>query len=230
MPSKPLSTQSRPVVFALLALCTLALPMLGCQQNRSVPMMRAHGNQAFDEGRYSDAIAFQRRVNEMAPGRAEYRYELGRSLRAAGQPGEAAEQLAIAHGLNPESEKIVREYAEALIEIQRIDVLEEVLLERARKSASYKDAMILGEYLDKAGDPDGAEQAFLAAADVAGQSDPAPQRALARFYDKTNQPREALRRWKMVLWFNSQDEEASQALRDAGEIPGPTASLIPQGR
>ncbi len=201
----------------------------GCA-TRPVPMMRAHGNQAFDEGRYSDSVAFLSHVVEMAPGRAEYRYEYGRALRADGQIGAATEQLAIAHGLDPASEKIVSAYAEMLIELNRIDTLESVLMSRAHTSAAYQDYLLLGEFLGKAGDPDGEEQALLSSADLAGQLDESPQRALARFYERSNRPEQALERWKMVLWFLPIDPEATYALREAGQVPGPTASLIPQGR
>ncbi len=216
----------KPLVLLTLA-PVLALP--GCA-TRDVPMTRASGNTAYVEGRYDEAVAYHQRVVEAAPGRAQYQYELGRALRAQGDLGRASEHLAIAHGLDPRSEEIVRAYAETLVELQRVDVLEDVLLRRAQRSAQFDDYLLLGEFLGKAGDPDGQEQALLSAADLAGQRDDEPQRALARFYESTNRPGEAIERWKMVLWFDVLDAEAGSGLRRLGDVPGPTAVLVPQGR
>ncbi len=230
MPIQPTTSRAR-LALPLIAIAMGVLGSLagGCA-SRPVPMMRAHGNTAYAQGRYPDAVAFQQRVIELAPGRAQYQYELGRSLAANGDLGSAAEHLAIAHGLDPASPVYVRAYAEVLTELERVDVLEEVLLARAQSTGNFEDYLLMGEFLGKAGDPDGQEQALLSAADLAGRSDDRPQRALARFYERTNRPRQALNRWKMVLWFDLDDSEATYAIRQAGDVPGPTARLVPMGR
>lgn len=201
----------------------------GCA-TRSVPGLRADGNNAHFRGDYNRAVELHREVVQLAPGRAQYRYELGRSLLAAGMAGEAREQLAIAHDLEPANATYVTAYADALIATQDMDTLQRVLGGRARNSASVDDYLLLGEYLGRGGDPDGQEQALLSAADIAGRTTDSAQRALGRFYDQTNSPQAALRRWRMVLWFNLNDPEAGEALRKAGDVPGPTAVLVPLGR
>lgn len=197
---------------------------------RSVPMLRANGNEAHDRGDYSRAIDFHREVNRLSPGRAQYRFELGRSLLANGQAGEASEQLAIAHDLAPENIEYLTAYAEALVATGDLETLTSVLGGRARRSAAVEDYLLLGEFLGRAGDPDGQEQALLSAADVAGRTTDKPQRALAKFYESTERTDSAIRRWRMVLWFDVLDPEASAALNAHGVVPGPTAALMPLGR
>ncbi len=210
----------------LIALAALAL-LTGCSDRRGLTVVRDSGDKAYRFHRYEMARAEFEEVVARDPADWEYRAKLGETLLLLGEPVAAREHLAVAYELRPKDQKILDDYARAMLASEAYDELHTVLLERAHETQRVSDYLRLGLYDLRAGDADSAERALITAARLDGGRTPEPQLALATFYETVGDDTQSLRRLRMALYTDLENREAIERLRALGHIPGPTFALPP---
>ena len=217
------------IITRRLAAVLLATPILlaSCQQ-RALHMVEASGERAMDRGDYVTAANEYSEVIERRPGNWQARVQLAKALMAMDLPAEARENLEVAYTVEPENEEVLNLLAEAMLESGDVGAMTTELRQRARTRNTVGDWMRLGIFLQKAGDLDGAEQALLTAARIDNGRSVEPQMALASLYREAGAEDAALRRLRMALYIDPENERVQQAIRSYGEIPGPTYVLVPE--
>jgi len=228
-----LSTHSLGVSLSAAA-CLMVVSLAGCSQiHKTFPtaeMTRANALTLASQGRYADAQPLFEQVVEQRNANAQAHYELGKNLLALDRPGEAREQMILAYNLEPANETYLKGLADALVASGDEEQLLAILNHRIEDEASAESYLLLGQYAQKIGHADEAERAYLAAADIAGDTSDKPQRALASFYRAIGDTPNEIKRLRMVLWFDPTDETVLRRLRELGQIPGPSFVLEPAGR
>lgn len=205
------------------------LALTACQQ-RALHMVEASGERAMDRGDYVTAANEYSEVVERRPGRWRARVELAKALMEMDRPAEARENLEVAYTVEPENEEILNLLAEAMLASGDVDAMTTELRQHARTQNTVGDWMRLGIFLQRAGDLDGAEQALTTAARIDHGRSVEPQMALAGLYREAGDDEEALRRLRMALYLDPENEGVQRAIRSYGEIPGPTYVVVPDER
>ncbi|MFN0133108.1 MAG: tetratricopeptide repeat protein [Phycisphaerales bacterium] len=205
------------------------LPFLAaCNTTRPLPTVREHGERAFNRGQFEVARADFAEYVERNPGEPEMRLFLAKSLLALGNAAEAVEHGSAAVHLRPTNQDAVETYARALFESKQMTELDRFLRAQTESAGTTGSFLRWGRYLAKAGDADGAEHAFLQAAQVDGGKTIEPQVALAEFYRSIGDTKNELRRLRMALSFNTTDNAINARIRELGEVPGPSLALPPE--
>jgi tetratricopeptide (TPR) repeat protein len=215
-------------ILVLSAALAAVIVATGCSNQRSLPIVREHGNGAYEEGDYTTAMTDFQEYVDRRPYDARARYDLGRTMMELGLYNDAVKQLAVAHDVNPDRELYAEALAEALFRAGQHDQLFIFLQRMARDRGRVGDYIRLGEYTARAGDPDEAVAALLTAAELDGGTSVEPQFALARFYHNIGDDARALRRARMALWIDPLHDEVRDLVRDLGEVPGPGIALMPE--
>jgi len=217
------------IITRRLAALLLAAPIVlaSCQQ-RALHMVEASGERAMDRGDYVTAANEYSEVVDRRPGSWRARVELAKALMAMDRPAEARENLEVAYTVEPENEEVLNLLAEAMLESGDVGAMTSELRQRALTRNTVGDWMRLGIFLQKAGDLDGAEMALLTAARIDGGRSVGPQMALASLYREAGDELAALRRLRMALYIDPENQKVQQAIRSFGEIPGPTYVLVPE--
>lgn len=225
--------------YAMLIALAALLTLTGCSDRRGLTVVRDSGDKAYRFQRYELARTEYEEVVDRDPADWEYRSKLGETLLLLGDPVAAREHLAVAYELAPpcrgmvspdrrrRCERILDDYARAMLASEDYDTLHLVLLERARETQKVEDYLRLGMYDLRAGDADSAERALITAARLDGGRSPEPQLALATFYETVGDETQALRRLRMALYTDIENREAIGRIRELGHIPGPTFALPP---
>lgn len=223
----------------LIAMAGLMVALAGCSERRALTVVRDSGDKAYRFQKYELARSEYEEVVERDPTDWEYRAKLGETLLLMNEPVAAREHLAVAYERLPDCgglvnegrrlrcERVIDDYARAMLASEAFDSLHAVLLERARETQAVEDYLRLGIYDLRAGDADSAERALITAANLDGGANPQPQLALATFYETVGDETQAVRRLRMALYADLENREANDRLRAKGFIPGPTFALPP---
>lgn len=200
---------------------------LGCAGERSTRMAMLSGDRAMAQGRYEMAAEEYRYVLNRRPGTLQAQIKLGRALLQTGEPGLARNHLEAAYNLRPENDEIVGLLAESMLEEGDLQAMTDLLRDHSEQFPSVDAYLMTGRLMEMAGDLDRAERALKTAARVDGGQSVEPQLALAGFHQRLGNDDEALRRYRMALFVEPDNEIANQEIRAYGEIPGPTLALPP---
>jgi tetratricopeptide (TPR) repeat protein len=215
MPLKPLS---------LMALVFLA----ACNAARPLPAVKDAGDRAFQRGDYATANTNYQEYVERKPGEAEVQIYYAKTLMALGEPAKAVEHASIAYDQRPSDDDYMDTLAAALYGSHRTEDLYRFLRGLTSTRGRVQDYIRLGQYAAKLGDADGAEHALKTAAQIDRGQTPGPQLALAEFYRSIGDKANAVKRLRMAMYVDRNNLEISKALRDLGEIPGPSLAIPPE--
>lgn len=214
--------------WSMLAMC-VCLGVAGCNgtYKRSLADVRADGNANFTFGNYDAARADYEEYVERKPGSTAVRSRLGETLLKLDRPAAAEPHLRAAYDVDPLNTKNAALLAEAMIRGDRAGEGLDFMRRFLDQMPTSEGFFAMSDLAMLAGLPDDARNALLVAAKLDGEVSAEPHRRLAKFYEQQNFREQAVRRWRMVLWFDPADAEAGQALRDLGEVPGPGFVLEP---
>lgn len=214
------------VIILVLTLATAA-GLSGCGQ-RPLSMVRADANSHYFNGRFEQALPYNREFVDRKPSDAQGQYELGRTLMALNRHGEARQHLTVAYDLEPRNETYVEALAESMLNAGDAEALYAFLRRRVSESGRVEDHLRLGRFAHRLGNADEAHRAFLNAAEVDGGRTVGPQRTLAEFYRAIGDQEREVERLRMVLFFEPDNPQASVRLRELGHVPGPSLALPPR--
>ncbi|MFZ2875137.1 MAG: hypothetical protein WAZ94_11730 [Phycisphaerales bacterium] len=162
------------------------------------------------------------------PDHVEMRFNLARSLVAAGQPREALSHLSVCTDVEPLNDKYLDLQARALFDAGEREQLVEILARAASERGRVQDFVRLGVFSQRLGNLDEAEQALLTAAKIDRGRSVIVQRSLADFYGSIGDTDRQRRRLRMAYYLQPDNLETIEAARALGEIPGPTFGLVPE--
>ncbi len=213
----------------------LAGGLAGCAQVRTelseepTASLRAKGNAALSEGRYADALRAFRAIAEEYPESAHARFDIGRTLLAAGDPLGASEELMIAHRRRPWVGEYTDLLAEALYQADRKDALFEMLRREAARSDNPSDYLRLARFARRDGALDEAISAYERAGELAGRRDVTALLELADLYRELGDREREVETLARVIVAEPGHPAASARLRALGEVPGPTLAIEGSG-
>lgn len=216
----------------LLATSTFALLALaaGCSEHRATHMIEASAERAMDRGHYATAADEYGEVVHRNPGWWHTRLEYAKALLASGRPAAARAQLEVVYTHNPASPETLDLLATAMLQEGEIDDMTNLVRHRAEETNDVADWMRVGRFMTMAGDADEAERGYKRAAILDGGMSVEPQIALADLYRTVGDDDNALKRYRMVLFIEPDNEAAAEAIRGYNKIPGPTFALVPAER
>jgi tetratricopeptide (TPR) repeat protein len=211
----------------ILALALVVPLVVGCSSQRPLPTVRERGDRAFEKGQFEQArVEYQEYVTRK-PGEAAVELQLARTLLELDQPHDALTHAQEAFDLRPGEEEYIETYADALLGTQKTDQLYRFLRGLAQDRGQVNDYIRLGRFTARAGDADGAVQAFSTAARIDRGRTIAPQLAFAEFYREIGDTEHEKERLRMALSFDVKNPVVLGRLRELGEIPGPSLALTP---
>ncbi len=209
----------------------LGAGVAGCTQVRTelgeepTASLRAKGNAAFSEGRYGDALRAFRAIAEEYPESAHARFDIGRTLLAAGDPLGASEELMVAHRRRPWAGEYTDLLGEALYQAGRKDTLFEMLRREAARSDNAADHLRLARFARRDGALDEAISAYERAAALSGERDLTALLELADLYRELGDRAREIETLARVIASQPGHPAASARLRALGEVPGPTLAI-----
>lgn len=212
---------------SVMALAGAGLVLAGCSSQRSLENVEKSGDTAFRAGDFARARADYTEYVDRRPGKARVQHSLGMTYLAEGDPRAAVQCLSIAHDLEPDNGQYTDDLAEALYKTGDRGRLYEYLRRLAEQPGTVEDFIRFGKYAARLGDADEAKNALLTAARIDGGRTVGPQVALADFYRSIGDRENALRRLRMALYIEPENAEVAARIRELGEIPGPSYSLVP---
>ncbi len=225
------STRNPRTKFAITLACGLvgvATLLGGCSTTRPLPTIRADADHNFRIGQWDRAEADYAEILRRRPDDNEVRYRLGVSQLRAGKPTEAAANLGTALDVDPLNDAIVDAQAEALLakgdKAALVDFVNRIASERGR----VQDYLRVARYTEAVGTPDEAQLALITAAKIDGGRSFDVQWALAQFYQRRGDVQRHIQRLRMAAFLNPENPDLIKAIRDAGQVPGPTFALIPE--
>lgn len=216
---------SLPAVFA--AAC---LFVVGCSEQRPLHIVKLRGDQAVADGDLATAISNYDEYVDRKPDGVAVRLALGKAYLDAGQYGRAREQLSTVYDVQPDNEKAIELLAEAYFRNNDHDLLLPWLKRLTLERGTVGDFLRLGRYSGKVGQADEAQVALRTAASLDKGMTLEPQMALAEFYKSVGDRANELMRLKCALSMAPENEAIKTRMRELGEIPGPTAAIIPPER
>lgn len=222
MPTRPASRTT----LLLLPLLTFA-GLAGCNKQRPLHVVQASGDRMSER---TDADLAVKEYEEYITRRPEdhtVRYKLAQQYMALKQPKDAIPHLQVANDVKPLNDTYADALAEAYFQANERELLVAFLQRTSSERGRVADFTRLGTYQAKLGNADEAQQALLTAAKIDKGMTPAPQLALAKFYESVGDKKRALDRYRMVYFFNQNNEELDKKIRELGEIPGPTFGVQP---
>lgn len=198
-----------------------------CAVERPSSAMVASGHRAVERGNLELAEEEFLAAIEKRPGNIEARLALGELYLNTGRPELARAQFEVYRTLRPTDTAVLDLLAQAMLDAGDTGGLSTFVIERARDTGEVVDWIRAGDWLAQAGDADGAVLAYRTAARVDGGRSASVQKRLAEFHQSLGDDAAALRRYRMALYLDPNDEETRSAIRALGEIPGPTIALRP---
>jgi len=210
------------------ALAFACLLLSACTSQRPLPMVRDAGDRAMARGDVQTANTNYAEYVERKPGESEVQLAYAKTLLATGEPAKAVEHATLAYDQHPGDDDYIETLARALYESHRTDDLYRFLRGLTQGRGHVSDYLRLGQYSAKLGDADGAEHAFLTAAQLDHGQHSAAQLALADLYTSIGAKERALTRLRMALYVDRNNTEITKRLRELGEIPGPSLALQPE--
>lgn len=224
------------LLFAAAGAAVLLMTTTGCTprtqqklfEERSSEQLTRDGDRAAEKGQIEDAALRYDEAIDRHPGNYGARVKLARIYLDLGEPLLAREQLEIVRPERPNDPEVLDLLGQALAELGDGRGIDRRLRPIAERTNAPADWARLGRYLGIVGDADEAEAALLRAAAADGGRTIDYQVALANFYLDLGDRANALRRYRMALFLDVDDESVRGAIRDLGEIPGPTFALRPE--
>ncbi len=209
------------------ALCLTTLTMIACSGQRSTQMAMLSGDRAMAQGEYELAADEYKYVLSRRPGKISAQIARGEALLASGHPELARDHLEAAYNMRPTNDDLVELLAQSMLDQGDLQAMTDLLRDHTEQFPSVNAYLLTGMLMEDAGDLDRAEQALHTAARIDGGQNVEPQLALAAFHKRLGNDEEAMERYRMALFVDPQNEEARDAIRSYGEIPGPTFALPP---
>jgi tetratricopeptide (TPR) repeat protein len=125
----------------------------------------------------------------------------------------------------PTLSQIADALAEAYYRQKNTARLAGFLKEMTHDRGDLDDYIRLGEYMQKAGDPDAAREGFMLAIKMAPSGNTAPYIAIADFYDTVGDRTQALYYLRQGYAAKPGDYEVSKRIRAHGDVPGPSLAV-----
>ncbi len=207
--------------------CLLALLSACSSPERPAFLLKEDGDAAMRAGDPSQAVEDYEAALVRQPGFWQARMALAEALLEVGRPAYAREQMEIVHTIRPNDDDVTELLARTMLESGDTEGMTTFLRSGVASRDRVEDWLRLGRYLALAGDADEAEVALRTAAVRDGGRSAEVQAALGRFYAGIGDDERALRRYRMALYLAPEDPEIAQAIRELGEVPGPTFALPP---
>jgi predicted Zn-dependent protease len=216
------------VVLASVA-CLIAVSLAGCDATRRRPLsdVRASGNANYAYGQYTAALADYEEYLDRKPGSTLVRSRVGETLLRLNRPAEAEPHLRAVYDVEPLNTRNASLLAEAMVKGDRVGQGLDFMRRFLDQMPTSDGFFALSDLALSAGLPDDALQALQVARKLDGAVSAEPHRRLAKFYESRSLRSEAVESWRTVLWFDAVDAEASERLRQLGEVPGPGFALSP---
>lgn len=219
-----------PRLFARSALAAIAgLSLIGSLSGctRTLSACEEAGDDHFERKDYDAAAKDYEEYLDRSPGNAFIRSKLAETYRAQGKTGMAAQHAQVAQAMRVEDDQIFASTARALYDDKRYEELNKLLRQRTVDRGRMADYILLADYSLKLGDLDEAQRAYLTAAKVDGGQHVEPYLALGRLYHQIGDQRRARERLGMAYFIDPKNGEVIQAIKDLGEVPGPTFAIAP---
>jgi tetratricopeptide (TPR) repeat protein len=217
-------SMARPLMLAL-ALATLSACTTGTRSDLAI---REKGDYEFNRGNYEVARVEYLEYSKLRPGRPDVLHNLGVCALKTGRTDEALHFLRLAYDLEPQNVEYTDNLAEAMYTAGKYDELYELLRDRTKQPGTVNDYLRLGEFAERMGDPDEAENALRTAAKIDRGQSVEPQLALADFYRAMGDTEMETLRLKMALFLAPDHDEINERIRLLGHIPGPTFARAPE--
>ncbi len=209
--------RTTPLLVAGIGLLLLA----GCGEPGTT-RLRDSADYARWQGRWVDAADDYAQITRLHPGDWRAQYRLGQCMLALGQPQQARASLEVAETLRPGDSEIADLLAEAYLEDGDTNHLFSWLRLRAERTQTTVAWMRLAEYAMELDDPDSA----MLAADTAIAIDEGrtvePLLLHADLAVQLGDERAAVDSLRWAWRINPDDTRVNTALRDLGQVPGPT--------
>ncbi len=209
-------------------LVALVVGAWGCSHERPLHVIRSNAEHSARYGQYDVAATDYELFLNRKPDDHTARYEYGKVLMSLNRPGDAASQFATAVDVDRFNEDYMEAYAQSLYEANQREKLVEVLRRRVAERGQVSDYGRLGRFSAKLGHADEAEEALTTAARLDGGQSLGPQLDLARFYGSINDRVKQRRRLQACYYLAPKRQEVLDAIREAGDIAGPTYAAVPQ--
>lgn len=198
----------------------------GCA-NRPIHEMRASGDWHFEHGRYQQAADEYAGIIARSPGDWQAQSRYGQSMQKLGDLNSARRSLEIAYAKNPLDDATARGLADVMMAQGDHQRLYQFLRDRAGSLRSVDAYLDMADYCREMGDFDSAMFAAESAILVDNGSRSAPYLKASQLAMELGRSDEAIIRLRQAYGINPQDPRVLAAVREAGEIPGPTFSLPP---
>ena len=212
-----------------LALCAVvALVPMGCSKNRPLNIVRRDADFAMRAGNYEAAERDYQAYLDRKPEENGVRVQLAQAQLEQGKARDAAGNLYIALDVEPMNDAIIDAYAQSLYQAGEKDSLTAFVNRSASERQRTVDYIRVAKFMQAIGHPDEARQALHTAAKLDdGRSFPV-QMALADFYKGFGDRERYVRRLRMAYFLEPENAALVKAIREAGEVPGPTFALAPE--
>lgn len=203
------------------------LTLTGCSGPRPLHAIRSHADTLVTQGRYDEAIAEYEEYIARKPEDVQVRGKLGAAYLAAEQPLRAREQYLLAAGVQPFNDGFLDGLAESYYQANAREDLIEFLARQTRERGAVSDYIRQGKYLFKLGNADEARFALETAARLDKGRTIEPQIALADMYRDLGDRANEVRRLRMALFVNPNNQAVQERLTRVGSGPKDQIGLTP---
>lgn len=211
-----------------LVVVALAGSLVGCSSTRPLTLVQRDGDHYYDTKRWDLAVANYSEYITRAPDNNVVRAKLGESQLNSGDPRTAIETLKIALDVDPLNDRIADQTAEAVYQAGEREGLTTFVHRMASERGRVKDYLRIADYMGRVGHADEAQTALVAAAKISQGNNFEVQMALVEFYGSRGDNERAIERLRMAYFLQPENKELLKAIRDIGEIPGPSFALAPR--
>ncbi len=216
--------RTRSFVLGSLLLLTLA----GCGGTRPLHDIQRDGDHFYRTKRWDLAVENYSEYLQRAPDNNVVRMKLGESQMNAGDPRAAIESLKIALDVDPLNDRIADGTAEALYQAGEREALTTFVQRIASERGRVKDYLRIADYMNRVGHADEAQTALVTASKISQGNNFDVQWTLVKFYKNRGDADRTIERLRMAYFLQPENAEVLAAIREMGEIPGPSFALAPR--
>jgi tetratricopeptide (TPR) repeat protein len=216
--------QTRMFVVGSLLLVALA----GCGGTRPLHVVQRDGDHFYNTKRWDLAVENYSEYLQRAPDNNVVRMKLGEAQMFGGDPRPAIENLKIALDVDPLNDRIADSTAEALYQSGEREALTTFVHRMASERGRVKDYLRIADYMNRVGHADEAQTALVAASKISQGNNFDVQWALVNFYKNRGDADRTIERLRMAYFLQPENAEVLSAIREMGEIPGPSFALAPR--
>ncbi|HLP85902.1 MAG TPA: hypothetical protein VK157_16240 [Phycisphaerales bacterium] len=218
---------ARSFVFGSLIAASLAFT--GCASGpRPLHVVQRDGDHFYNTKRWDLAVENYSEYLNRAPDNNVVRMKLGESQLNGGDPRTAIENLKIALDVDPLNDRIADNTAEALYQAGEREGLTTFVHRIASERGRVKDYLRIAEYMNRVGHADEAQTALVTASKISQGNNFDVQWALVNFYKQRGDTDRTIERLRMAYFLQPENAEVLKAIREMGEIPGPSFALAPR--